>query len=489
MGYQDSAAAFSDPCDGLGGGANAPLAEQRHGKKVSPLQTTAGLFAGDCSLFVAFGVLPIPAAGQMPAGVGGLLQSKELIAVLFALGAFLICQKAIGGYRSRLVVAGGQSISRLAVSLFVTFALLVLLGAATKVTQSYSRLWFFSWMGACAVVLPAVRWFVLTRLRRQIAGGAYACRALSVGFMAEPLGAPAVSWLSNGLARSVTLLRVTGADGFDTLGAHVRDRKVEEIYISVPWQSAPDVLKSLRRLRQFAANVYVVPLLGEGEPLFAGAWAGGGQLRLQAVSRPIGGWAYVEKRASDIIIAWSALLLMWPVMLLTALAIKLESRGPVLFRQQRQGVNGQQFELLKFRSMRENAMDRDAERQTSRGDDRVTRVGRFIRRTSIDELPQLFNVIRGDMSIVGPRPHALKTKAEGLLLDSAIDDYAARHRVKPGMTGWAQVNGLRGELDTIEKLRRRVDCDIEYINGWSLGWDLRIVLRTLVMLLRDPMAY
>jgi lipopolysaccharide/colanic/teichoic acid biosynthesis glycosyltransferase len=155
----------------------------------------------------------------------------------------------------------------------------------------------------------------------------------------------------------------------------------------------------------------------------------------------------------------------------------------------RQGFNGVEFELVKFRSMFAEDADPASEVQTSANDCRVTRVGRFIRRTSLDELPQIFNVLQGHMSIVGPRPHALKTSAEGKLLGEAVSDYAWRHRVRPGITGWAQVNGLRGELNSVEKLRKRVQYDTDYIDNWSIGFDVAIVLRTVWLLFHDPNAY
>ncbi|BGE86678.1 MULTISPECIES: sugar transferase [Methylosinus] len=173
----------------------------------------------------------------------------------------------------------------------------------------------------------------------------------------------------------------------------------------------------------------------------------------------------------------------------TTLAIKLDSPGPILFRQPRVGFNGRTFELWKFRSMFSEKTDLHASVQTRRNDPRVTRVGRFIRGTSIDELPQLFNVLRGDMSIVGPRPHALSTRTEGHNLEELVDYYAVRHRVKPGMTGWAQVQGFRGELDTLDKLQNRVDCDLYYIDNWTFWLDIDIVVRTLMMIFRDKRAY
>jgi lipopolysaccharide/colanic/teichoic acid biosynthesis glycosyltransferase len=176
-------------------------------------------------------------------------------------------------------------------------------------------------------------------------------------------------------------------------------------------------------------------------------------------------------------------------MVLLALAVKLDSRGPVLFRQARYGYNQRLIGVYKFRSMYHHLRDEHADVQTARDDPRVTRVGRFIRKTSLDELPQLFNVFKGSMSMVGPRPHATATKAANLLFEDAVEEYASRHRVKPGITGLAQVNGYRGETDTVEKIQRRVEFDLQYIESWSLWMDLSILLRTLPAVLSARSAH
>jgi exopolysaccharide biosynthesis polyprenyl glycosylphosphotransferase len=215
----------------------------------------------------------------------------------------------------------------------------------------------------------------------------------------------------------------------------------------------------------------------------------GNRLSLTAVNRPIDGWDLWFKSTLDVIIAMMAIALFSPVFLAVVIATKLDSPGPIIFRQKRTGFNGSMFELWKFRSMYTEQTDPDAAHQTAKCDSRVTRVGRFIRRTSFDELPQMFNVLQGTMSIVGPRPHALKTRTGGQLLQELVASYAARHRVKPGITGWAQINGLRGELDSPEKLTQRVKYDIEYIEKWSILLDLKIILRTVKLLVYDPAAY
>ena len=210
---------------------------------------------------------------------------------------------------------------------------------------------------------------------------------------------------------------------------------------------------------------------------------------LDLADRPIAGWDAVAKRSFDLVVAVIALILLSPIMLATALAIRLDSPGPILFRQKRYGFNNEVISVLKFRSMYHHLSDPNAKVVVTRGDPRVTRVGRFIRRASIDELPQLYSVLAGTLSIVGPRPHAVNAHTANQLWDEVVDGYFARHRVKPGITGWAQINGWRGEIDVPEKIQRRVEFDLEYIERWSVPFDLYIVLMTPLRLLTGENAY
>jgi Undecaprenyl-phosphate glucose phosphotransferase len=210
---------------------------------------------------------------------------------------------------------------------------------------------------------------------------------------------------------------------------------------------------------------------------------------IDLIDKPITDWDVVIKWLFDKTVAGLALLGLAPVMALVALAIKLDSRGPVLFRQKRYGFNNELIEVFKFRSMFVEAADANAARLVTRSDPRVTRVGRFIRKTSLDELPQLFNVIRGELSLVGPRPHALQAKAANRLYHDVVDGYFARHKVKPGITGWAQINGWRGETDTPEKIQKRVEHDLYYIDNWSVLLDVYILLKTPFALLGGENAY
>jgi exopolysaccharide biosynthesis polyprenyl glycosylphosphotransferase len=210
---------------------------------------------------------------------------------------------------------------------------------------------------------------------------------------------------------------------------------------------------------------------------------------LSVFKKPMTDWDYVVKAVEDRVVAILSLAISLPLIIIIAIAIKLDSPGHVFFRQRRHGFNNELIEVWKFRTMYEEMEDPDCTVQTSRNDSRVTRVGAFLRRTSLDELPQLFNVLKGEMSIVGPRPHALETKAEGRFFWEVVDTYAARHKVKPGITGWAQVNGWRGETDTAEKIRRRVDYDLYYIENWSLWLDIWIIIKSWPIVFHDTRAY
>jgi exopolysaccharide biosynthesis polyprenyl glycosylphosphotransferase len=205
--------------------------------------------------------------------------------------------------------------------------------------------------------------------------------------------------------------------------------------------------------------------------------------------KPLSDWRLVAKEIEDVTLGLLLLLFLAPLFAVVALAIKLDSPGPVFFRQRRYGLNNRLIGVYKFRTMHHHLRDVRAERLITRNDPRVTRVGAFLRKTSLDELPQLFNVLRGEMSIVGPRPHALSAKAADRLYEEVVAEYAVRHRVKPGITGWAQVNGWRGETDTIEKIQKRVEHDLYYVENWSLALDIKILLLTVFALLKNENAY
>ena len=264
----------------------------------------------------------------------------------------------------------------------------------------------------------------------------------------------------------------------DTLVPFIRDKAVDTAIICFASHPMPSVNRIIMELSELPVEVVLCPDCSDLALPVMHAHLERGLPLLQVSRPPLGEWARIVKRLEDWIIAGLMLVGLAPLMLLAALAIKLDSRGPVLFRQQRFGFNNQTISVLKFRSMHADLGDATGAQRTVRGDPRVTRVGRVLRATSIDELPQLLNVLRGEMSMVGPRAHPVMMKVTGQFYNEAVDGYTARHRVKPGITGLAQINGCRGEVDTMDKAQARVRYDLDYVSRWSLWLDLKIVLLT-----------
>lgn len=269
----------------------------------------------------------------------------------------------------------------------------------------------------------------------------------------------------------------------------IRQDAVDTVLVALPWSAGDEMRAIIDRVSMAPVDVYIYPGMNGLNPPFQRADKAFDLPLLMACTRPIGGWGASIKRAEDVALSFGLLLFISPVMLTIAAAIKFTSKGPVFFRQRRLGYNNRVIEVLKFRSMYTHLSDADATQQSFRGDKRVTPVGAWLRKSSLDELPQLLNVLKGDMSLVGPRPHALATTAGGLALEEAVPVYSSRHRVKPGITGWAQVNGYRGALDTVDKIVHRVNHDLYYIENWSLGFDLKILWRTAKLVFADDNAF
>ena len=265
----------------------------------------------------------------------------------------------------------------------------------------------------------------------------------------------------------------------------VKREHVEAIFIALPMASQPRLQKVLDELRDTTASIYFAPDIFIYDLIQARIDHINGIPVVAVCETPFYGFNGMVKRASDLLLASLILLLIAPLLLLIAACIKLSSPGPVLFRQRRYGLDGREIVIYKFRSMRVTE-DGATVAQATRNDSRVTRLGAFLRRNSLDELPQFINVIQGRMSIVGPRPHAV---AHNETYRKLIKGYMMRHKVKPGITGWAQVNGLRGETSTVEKMKARIDYDLDYLRNWSLRFDLSIILKTIVVVLQRKNAY
>jgi len=266
---------------------------------------------------------------------------------------------------------------------------------------------------------------------------------------------------------------------------YVRQHRVQLIYLSLPMSSSPRILQVLDGLKDTTASIYFVPDLFITDLIQARSDRVCGVTVISVCDTPFRGWIGVLKRGSDLLLAGLILLLIAPLLLLIALLVRLDSPGPVIFRQRRYGLDGQEIQVYKFRSMTVTEDGPQIE-QARPSDPRVTRLGAFLRRTSLDELPQFVNVLQGRMSIVGPRPHAV---AHNELYRKLIKGYMVRHKVRPGITGWAQVNGQRGQTETLDQMQARIDLDLDYLRHWSLLLDLRIIARTVVLVFKDARAY
>ena len=397
--------------------------------------------------------------------------------------------------QSGLKIAGGWTLAFL-----IAFALVFFL----KLEGVFSRVFFGSWYVSGLAALLAARAAAAIATRKLTARGLLDRRAVIVGG-----GAPAdalIRQLTQGEGSDIKILGVfddrNDERSPDLVASHpklgtvtdliefARHARIDIVLFSLPVTAETRILEMLRRLWVLPVDIRLAAHLQKLR-FKARHYSHIGETPVFALAdKPLADWGIVSKFLFDKIGGALLLLLLSPVMLLTALAVRLDSKGPVFFRQKRYGFNNELVEVFKFRSMFTEMTDARADRLVSRDDPRVTRVGRFIRKTSIDELPQLFNVVfSGNLSLVGPRPHAVNAKAAEILYDEVVDGYFARHRVKPGITGWAQINGWRGETDTREKIEKRVEHDLYYIENWSLLFDAYIVLMTPFALAKTENAY
>jgi putative colanic acid biosynthesis UDP-glucose lipid carrier transferase len=368
--------------------------------------------------------------------------------------------------------------------------LLMLLAIAflTQTSVAFSRTFALAWLGLGLAGFILVRLVLMLQIERMRAAGRFGRSVAVIG-----AGEPAKHLLNHLDTLARGRYRVVGVfddqagvigpavEGHRILGTvddlllYARSNPLDEIVIALPWQDSDKLMAIAKKLKSVPINVKLCPNYGGWSLPARGFEAVAGIPMLAVHERPIVGWSLLLKEIEDRLIAALLLVLLLPVFAIIALAIKLDSQGPVFFRQKRYGFNNNPITVFKFRTMFAGPAEESSVPQARRNDPRVTRLGALLRRSSLDELPQLFNVLRGEMSLVGPRPHAV---AHNEQYAKVIDDYLSRHRVKPGITGWAQINGLRGETDTPDKMRRRVQYDLYYIDNWSLFFDLKILLLT-----------
>ena len=430
----------------------------------------------------------------------------EYIAAIFGMTATaVICFQAGDIYQVQVFRGQLGQTTRMISSWAFVFLLFIGASFFAKLGGEISRLWLSAFFFAGLGILTAERLFLRSMVRSWARQGRLDRRTIIVGSD------------QNG-EQLVTALKAQDDSDIDVLGVFDdrNDNRALETCAGSPKLGKVDDIVEFARRTRIDLVLFALPISAETRILemLKKLWVLPVDIRLSAHTNklrfrprsysylgkvptlnvfeaPITDWDLVMKWLFDHVVGAVILLMALPVMALVALAIKLDSPGPVLFRQKRFGFNNERIDVFKFRSLYHHQADPLASKVVTRNDPRVTRIGRFIRKTSLDELPQLFNVVfKGNLSLVGPRPHAVQGKLQSRLFDEAVDGYFARHRVKPGITGWAQVNGWRGEIDNEEKIQKRVEFDLYYIENWTVMFDVYILLRTpLALMTKSENAY
>ena len=381
----------------------------------------------------------------------------------------------------------------------VVVALVTGISAATLPPHLSSAIPMLTWLGLqCAVSLVLAG--ALSHLEHR--GRAWSRPIRSIAFIGNSLAA----------ARMVAQLETEDADAIDLIGFfddrnsrkgplseriprlggvedvvdYLQEHALSEVFVALPWSASERMAQLLDRLRFLPLTVRLIPDHIPPSVLKRGVYRIDDVVMPTLMVPPFSGSGGLFKRLIDLTVSCALIVPLIPIFAIVGLAIRIDSTGPIFFRQARSGQFGRSFMIFKFRTLHAKTSDAAAETLVTRGDTRVTRVGRFLRKYSIDELPQIINVLIGDMSLVGPRPHAPRAKANGRIYAEILPEYALRYRVKPGMTGWAQVNGWRGNTDTEDQLRRRVEFDFDYIGRWSIWRDLVILVRTIPSMLVPP---
>jgi Undecaprenyl-phosphate glucose phosphotransferase len=365
-------------------------------------------------------------------------------------------------------------------------------------TDVISRLWFAYWTATTGGALIASRlatYGVLRRVRRAgmnlrdvaVVGYGAHCQRIARKMEASPAsGFRASAMFDVRPGNDVALPGVPVIDDFRAFTAYVRSHGVQEIWLALPLSEGATIQRFVNEFRNDLVNLRFIPDM-QSVAMFDGAMIDLiGAPAINLMASPLPAHALLQKDLFDRIFAAAALLALAPLLLLIAVAVKLSSRGPVFFTQHRKGADGRVFKIYKFRTMRLHVESAGVITQATRGDSRITPVGGLLRRTSLDELPQFFNVLRGEMSVVGPRPHAIEHDE---LYRTIVNGYIHRYRIKPGITGWAQINGFRGETDRVEKMQKRVEHDLYYLLNWSFALDMRIVVATVAKGLIGSNAY
>ncbi|HEY1720279.1 MAG TPA: exopolysaccharide biosynthesis polyprenyl glycosylphosphotransferase [Magnetospirillaceae bacterium] len=408
--------------------------------------------------------------------------------------AFLFVMGELGAYRLEQYIRPVRPYFDLLIGFAVKIAVAYVVAHAFLPSQPNDSAWYADrWLLVFAVfaVYRAILYFSVHQL---IVTGGLRRKVVVVGTgpqgraMVRHVTNPAFTYLyelvgvysAEAIDEDLTVPDPMVKGDVDALCRYAQDNPVDLIIVALPWRVSVSIYKQIEAVQRVSADVVMMFEENGFNPRFAEITAVGNRTALQIAHKPLKGTQGLLKQIEDYFVAGLGVLMVSPVLLLAALAIRLESPGPILFRQLRVGFNNKPFMVYKFRSMHVDPED-DGSIGIGRDNARITKVGAFLRRTSIDELPQLFNVLRGNMSIVGPRPHVPNMRVGSESYYKAVREYAMRYRIKPGITGWAQINGMRGGIHNIDKAKRGVDLDISYIENWSLWLDIKIMLRTLAI--------
>jgi putative colanic acid biosynthesis UDP-glucose lipid carrier transferase len=434
-----------------------------------------------------------------------LVASLWLIAIAFEgdlPGAYLILSVIVFSVTfpgtSRMHASLLQVTGSVFINWFWTASLLVLTGVVTGYQREFSQSVLLVWLVLAPILLVGahVGLRVVAPFLVRLQGAPR--KAIIVGMneqgvaLASRVGETPYSRIEFiGFFDDRDLTRLDASSDYRMLGPladlpkFVRDKDIQLIYLSLPMASQPRILQILDELKDTTASIFFVPDMFVTDLIQGRAGSVCGMPVISVCETPFTGFDGVVKRLSDIVFSIIILLLISPVLICISLAVKAGSPGPVIFRQRRYGLDGKEIVVYKFRSMTVTE-DGATVQQARKNDSRVTPLGAFLRKTSLDELPQFVNVLQGRMSIVGPRPHAV---AHNEMYRKLIKGYMVRHKVKPGITGWAQVNGFRGETETLDKMQGRIDFDLDYLRHWSLQLDLYIIFRTVKLVASDRKAY
>jgi Undecaprenyl-phosphate glucose phosphotransferase len=416
----------------------------------------------------------------------------------------VVAFQTAGIYRMQSFRSRTGQYARLIASWALIFLLLSAFIFLSKSQDLFSRVWMLSFFSFGLVALAGFRMGLFSLIRHWAHEGRLTRRTVIVG--GGQLGEALIKQFKEQRGSDVriiglfddrnddrspsTLAGQRKLGTVDDLVEFARRTRIDLVIFSLPISAETRILQMLQKLWVLPVDIRLAAHTNKLQFRPRSYSYLGTVPVLDVFDRPIADWDVVMKWVFDKVVGGLILLAAAPVMALVAIAIKLDSKGPVLFKQKRYGFNNELIEVYKFRSMYTDQADATASKLVTKNDPRVTRVGRFIRKTSLDELPQLFNVVfKGNLSLVGPRPHAVNAQAAHRLYDEAVDGYFARHRVKPGITGWAQINGWRGETDTNEKIQARVEHDLFYIENWSILFDLSILARTPFALFSTENAY